>query len=126
MASELGDVAISVGESFVRMTAVALCLLELAYLIAEVGRQERHSRLEVLRSGAAGSYACCPAAVWSRLSTSRGSMTEPYSCGLKWPRTLSATFHTNATLSLKPSGAAMTQPPSMRVSALVTRLDHAP
>ncbi len=86
MALVLGDALIGIGESFVRMTAVALCLFELAYLIVEVGRQERHSRPEVLHSGAGRSY----------------------SCGLKWPRSLSATFHTNATLSLKPSGAAMT------------------
>ena len=82
----LGNALIGIGESFVRMIAMALCLFELAYLIAEVGRQDRQSRLAVLRSDAAGSY----------------------SCGLKWPRSLSATFHTNATLSLKPSGAAMT------------------
>ncbi|OPZ77552.1 MAG: hypothetical protein BWY79_01126 [Actinobacteria bacterium ADurb.Bin444] len=32
-------------------------------------------------------------------------MTEPYSCCLKVPRSLSATFQTNATLSSKPCGA---------------------
>ena len=85
-ASVLGNALIGIGESFVRMIAMALCLFELAYLIAEVGRQERHSRPEVPHRRAGGSY----------------------SCGLKWPRSLSATFHTNATLSLKPSGADMT------------------
>ena len=34
-----------------------------------------------------------------RRSTSRGSMTEPSSCCLKLPRSLSATFQTKATLS---------------------------
>ena len=42
-------------------------------------------------------------------------MTEPYSWGLKWPRSLSAIFHTNATLSVKPSGAAKTYPLDARV-----------
>ena len=40
-----------------------------------------------------------------RRSTSRGSITEPYSCCLKVPRSLSATFHTNATLFSNPCGA---------------------
>ena len=82
MALVLGDVVMSVGESFVRMIALALCLFELLYFIAEVSCRELGVQLR--------------------------SMTEPYSCGLKWPRSLSATFHTNATLSLKPSRAAMT------------------
>ena len=82
MALVLGDVVMSVGESFVRMIALALCLFELLYFIAEVSCRE--------------------------LGLQPRSMTEPYSCGLKWPRSVSATFHTNATLSLKPSGAAMT------------------
>ncbi len=82
MALVLGDALIGIGESFVRMTAVALCLFELAYLIAEVGCRE--------------------------LGVQPRSMTKPESCGLKWPRSVSATFHTNATLSLKRSGAAMT------------------
>ena len=89
MALVLGDVVMSVGESFVRMIALALCLFELLYFIAEVGCRE--------------------------LGMQPRSMTEPYSCGLKWPRSVSATFHTNATLSLKPSGAAMTYPLDARV-----------
>ena len=93
MALVLGDVVMSVGESFVRMIALALCLFELLYFTAKVGCQDRQSRLEVLHSGAGGSY----------------------SCGLKWPRSLSATFHTNATLSLRPSGAAMNDPLDTRV-----------
>ena len=38
----LGDVLIGVGETFVRMIALALCLFDLVYLLAEVGRQEGH------------------------------------------------------------------------------------
>ena len=89
MALVLGDVVISGGESFVRMIAMALCLFELFYFIAEVGCRE--------------------------LGVQPRSMTKPESCGLKWPRSFSATFHTNATLSLKPSGAAMTCPLDTRV-----------
>ncbi len=107
-APEFGDVLIGVGESFVRMIALALRLFDLVYLIAEVGRQKRHPSLEVQYQGAAWTHAYCPAALLSSLGVTRGSMAEPYSCGLKWPRSLSATFHTNATLSLEPSGAAMT------------------
>ena len=89
MALVLGDVVISVGESFVRMIVLVLRLFDLVYCIAEVGRRE--------------------------LGVQPRSMTEPYSCGVRWPRSLSATFHTNATLSLKPSGAAMTYPLDARV-----------
>jgi hypothetical protein len=39
-----------------------------------------------------------------RRSTSSGGMTEPYSWGLKWPRSLSATFHTKAALAANPAG----------------------
>jgi len=62
MAPEFGDVLIGVGESFVRMIALALRLFDLASLITEVGRRERHPRLEVPDEGAAGSYAYCPTA----------------------------------------------------------------
>ena len=55
MALVLGDVVISVGESFVRMIALALCLFELLCFIAEVGCRERHPSLEILRQGAVGS-----------------------------------------------------------------------
>ena len=55
MALVLGDVVISVGESFVHMIALALCLFELLCFIAEVGRRQRHPSLEVLHQGAAGS-----------------------------------------------------------------------
>ncbi len=61
-APEFGDVLSGVGESFVRMIALALRLFDLASLIAEVGRRERHPSLEVPDEGAAGSYAYCPAA----------------------------------------------------------------
>ena len=55
MALVLGDVVISVGESFVRMIALTLCLFELLCFIAEVGCRERHPSLEILRQGAVGS-----------------------------------------------------------------------
>lgn len=43
-----------------------------------------------------------PASIRRRMSN--GSMTDPYSCCLKVPRSLSATFHTKATLSSNPTG----------------------
>jgi len=61
MAPEFGDVLMGVGESFVRMIALALRFFDLASLNAEVGRRERHPSLEVPDEGAAGSYAYCPA-----------------------------------------------------------------
>jgi hypothetical protein len=57
IAPVLGDVVISVGESFVRMIALVLLLFDLLYCIAEVGRRE--------------------------LGVQPRSMTDPYSCGVK-------------------------------------------
>ncbi len=51
-APEFGDVLMGIGESFVRMIAHILLLFDLASLIAEVGRRERHPSLEVLYQGA--------------------------------------------------------------------------
>ena len=53
-----------------------------------------------------------------RRSTSSGNITEPYSCCLKVPRSLSATFHTNATLSWNPCGAML---PTSLFSATLAR-----
>lgn len=77
---------------------------------AKAGRRHLHPSLKVLHKGAAWVQAYGPAAFLSRLAARSCSMTEPYSLDVKWPRSLSATFRTNATLSLKPSGAAMTYP----------------
>jgi len=42
----------------------------------------------------------------SRNSTSVGSITVPYSCGFRCPRSLSAIFQMNATLFSNPAGVA--------------------